>query len=327
MKNLIRHLILPLVCVTGVAIGQQFNKGGRTAFQFVKIGIGARQVALGEANIASIRDINSVFWNPAGISGIGDVEASFSYARWFADLHYNAGAAGFRWQDVGTFAVSYASLDYGQIPEALVALPSGSSDTRTGSTFGGGDVLIGVSYARALTDQLSIGVTAKLLQEKLFTYNVSLAAFDVGTYYDIGYKGIRLAMAAQNLAGSVKWLSQSDRDEGYDIPLLFRVGTSVDLIHEGNSFLNLGPSHRLTVLADALHSNDYAERLHVGAEYTFNDFVALRLGHRFNYEEGDWSVGLGVKQDISGIGVRIDYAFVSYKHLESPHRLTVSIVY
>src|SRR5437588_12489556 len=77
-------------------MSQEFNKSGRTAFQFLKIGVGARQAALGEASIATVRDINSVFWDPAGISGITTAEASFSYARCLADMNFPAAHVGSR---------------------------------------------------------------------------------------------------------------------------------------------------------------------------------------------------------------------------------------
>lgn len=316
--------ILLFLFTTSVVDAQGFNKAGRTAFQFIKIGIGARQAALGEASIARVRDVNAVFWNPANITGIELGEASFSYTRWFADLDYFAGAAGIRWNGVGVFALSYASLNYGELQEALVTSATGSSDTRTGVTFTGGDLLLGFSFSREFTENLSIGITAKILQEKLFTYKVSLFAYDIGTNYDVGYKGMRLAMSFQNFGPSAKWLEQSDREEGYDIPLIFRIGLSANVISGEDGFFDVGQEHRLIVSTEAVHTNDYAERLHIGAEYLFSEFLAIRGGYRFNYEEGNWSLGLGFMQNVANITVSVDYSYVGYRFLNSPHRVTVS---
>jgi len=326
MKRLIICGFLLGCMITG-AEGQTFNKGGRTAMQFLKIGIGARQVAVGEACIAGVQDINAVFWNPAAITGVQSAEASFSYASWFANLSYMAGAVGYRWEDVGTFALSYASLDYGQIDEALVSISGGGSDTRTGNTFSGGDVLLGLSFSKEFSNHLSIGGTAKFIQEKLFIYGERLFAFDVGTFYDTHFKGIRIAMAAQNFAGSVKWLAVSDRQEGYDIPLVFRIGASANLLGVENAFLDVGELHRLTVNLDAIHTNDYAGRFHLGGEYEFSGFLSLRGGYRFNYNEGNVSFGIGVQQEVSGMHLRLDYAYVSFTYLESPHRITLSVAF
>jgi hypothetical protein len=305
---------------------EDFNKGGRTAFQFLKIGVGARQAALGEASIATVRDANSAFWNPAGISGVEGYEASFSYARWLADMNYVAGAIAGRWGEVGTFALSIAALDYGDIPEAVVGGSGG--DARTGETFTGNDFLVGLSYARNFTDRLAIGVGVKYVQESLFDYSENTVAFDVGTTYDIGYKGLQLAMSAQNFAGSVRWLDedQADRQEGYDIPLVFRIGLSGALVG-ANGFMTMPGPHRVDLSAEAINTNDFSERIHFGLEYTFNELFVLRGGYRFGYDEGNWALGAGLNPEVGGVRMRFDYAYVGYSFLAAPQRLSVSFAF
>ncbi len=134
-------------------------------------------------------------------------------------------------------------------------------------------------------------------------------------------------MSAQNFStGSVSWLGaeKSDRIEGYDIPLIYRIGTSFDLIGGQDGFFNFGENHHLQFSFDALNTNDYGERYHVGGEYWFSDFVALRGGYRFNYAEGKLSFGFGLNMEVSGIQTQVDYAYVSYKFLDSPHRFTMT---
>ena len=325
MKTKLVCLSLSLLMVAADA--EAFNKAGRTAFSFVKIGVGARQTAMGEAGISVVRDVNAMFWNPAALSGIQSTEASFSYNRWFADLNYLAGAAAVRWPDVGIFGIGYTSLKYGDIDEALVQSPTGRSDTRTGSTFTGSDLLVGLTFAREFTDNLSIGVTVKYLREKLFVYSSSAVAFDVGTYYDTQFRGIRFGMSFLNFSKSVKFIEYGLQREGYDLPLVFRVGASIDLIKSGDAFIDVGDDHKMVVAIEAVNSNDFGERYHLGGEYTFMDFLALRGGYRFNYDEGSLSLGVGVRQQIGGLTVRADYSYVSYEFLESPQRVTISLAY
>lgn len=329
MKNIIIFLlvlVLSLIITSSVVAGG-FNKSGRTAFQFLKIGVGARQTALGEASITSVRDINSIFWNPAGITGVQAREASFSYNHWFADMDYLAGAAGIRLKGIGVVGISYAVLNYGDLQEALTPIVGGSSDSRTGNLFTGHDLMAGLSFAREFTDQLSIGATVKIVQEKLFTYTVNLLAFDVGTNYDIAYKGLRLAMSAQNFGSSVKWLENSNRDEGYDIPLIYRIGFSFNLIHQKEGFFTAGVRHQVRLNMEAVHTNDYGDRFHFGGEYWYNDFIALRAGYRINYDEGNFSFGIGVKHRVSNFDVGLDFAYVSYEFLTSPYRLTLVLAF
>lgn len=311
-----------------IPANDDFNKGGRTSFQFLKIGMGARQASLGESGLAAVRDVNGIFWNPANIGAVQRFETSFSYVRWLADMNYVAGAAGFRLGGMGVLAVSLASLNYGDIQEALVSGGSGG-DTRTGSTFSGNDFLAGLAFSRAFTDRLSIGIGVKYLHESLFEYGAGAVAFDVGTNYDIGFKGFRLAMAAQNFGGSVKWLDdvQSDRTAGYDIPLIYRIGVSTNLFGGQDAFFSAGSHHRLIFSAEAIHTNDYNERLHLGGEYWFTDLLAIRGGYRLNYDEGNLSFGVGLNPQMSGVNIRIDYAYVGYEFLDAPHRFTMSIAF
>lgn len=332
-----RLLIAALVCAFaagGVELRAQslegnedFNKGARTSLQFLKIGIGARQAALGEASIALVRDVNSVFWNPANIAGVENVEAGFSYVRWLADLNYVAGTLGYRMGTFGIVSGYVASLDYGDIPEALATSTQGSNDTRTGNTFSGGDLMAGLTFAREFTDRLSIGVSGKYIHESLFDYSASTFAWDVGTNYDLGYKGIRLAMAAQNFGGSVDYLEGGDT-EGFDIPLIFRIGLAMNAVSpDGNALMAMGPGHAVTLGFEAINTNDFSERFHIGGEYSYNDFLMVRGGYRLNYEEGNLALGFGIAPRIGGMEVRVDYAYVDYDFLNAPHRFTMTLAF
>jgi hypothetical protein len=306
--------------------GEDFNKGGRTAFQFLKIGVGARQAALGEASVALVRDVSAAFWNPGGIAGIERYEASLTYTRWLADMNYGAAAIGARVEGIGTFAVSVAALDYGDIPEAVVG--TGATDPRTGNTFSGSDFMAGLSYAREFTDRLAIGLGVKYLHENLWEERASTVAFDVGTNYEVGYRGLRLAMSAQNLGGSVSWRADSltDRQDGYDLPLVFRVGVSASLAGP-DAFVQMDGPHRVVAAVEAINTNDFSERLHLGLEYTFSDLFALRGGYRLNYAEGNWSVGAGLTPTVGDLRLRVDYAYVGYEFLTAPHRLSVGFAF
>ena len=313
-----------------LAVGQaadSFNKAGRTSLQFLKIGIGARSVAMSEACIADVYGANAAFWNPAGITLREGGEAAFNYARWIADLNVLAAAISYNTGDLGSLALSFIGLDYGDLQEALVTSPTGNLDTRTGNLFSGSDMAVGLTYARKFTDKLSIGVTVKYLREELFEYNTSIWGFDVGSYYDTGWKGIRLAMTAQNFAQQARFLENREEfEQTYELPLVFRIGWSIDLLGGEDLFLGGNPElHQFTLNMDAIHTNDYAERLHVGVEYWLFKKFALRTGYRFNYEEGKFSIGAGLDYPIGSMSIRIDYAYVDYDFLEATHRFSVII--
>lgn len=327
MKKII--LLLTLSLGINFSALSQFNKAGRTSLQFLKIGVGARQAGIGESGIANMDDINSIFWNPAATTGIVEGEAAFNYTSWIADLNVMAGAVGYNFNGIGVFTISYISLDYGEINEALVTSGTGDIDTRTGNTFSGSDLLVGLGFAKKFTDKLAIGINIKYLREDLYKYSSSLWAFDVGSYYNTGWKGIRLAMSAQNFSSQVRWLNTKEEEQqSYELPLLYRIGWSIDLLGGEDLFLGGNPNqHKFTFSMDAVHSNDYAERIQMGVEYWAFGLVALRSGYRFNYEEGNLSFGIGLKYKTGPFELKVDYAYVQYDFLESPHRFTVSMAF
>jgi hypothetical protein len=308
-----------------------FNKAGRTAMQFVKIGTGARQTGMGESGIALIRDVNAIFWNPAGIAGVKSAEASFSYNKWFVDMAYLSGAVAYRWEDVGIFGLSWSSLDYGTIQEALVKSTTGSSDTRTGNSVTGNDLWVGLSYCREFSENLSIGLSVKYLREKLYVYSGDAFAFDVGTFYDTRFKGIRFGMSFQNFGSSVKFLDQGLQEEGYDLPLVFRIGVAMSLLAPGDALISSLEGHTLTVAFEAINSNDYGERYNLGGEYVFTGLkgvqLALRGGYRFNYDDGNLCLGAGLSTTISNMEVRFDYSYMGFEFLESPNRVTLTVAF
>jgi len=100
----------------------------------------------------------------------------------------------------------------------------------------------------------------------------------------------------------------------------------MDLMGGEDLFLGGEPDqHKITLNVDALHTNDYKERLQLGLEYKIYGIFSLRGGYKINYDEGNLSFGAGVDYSIDGIRLNFDYAYVSYDFLQSPHRFTVSL--
>ncbi len=51
--------------------------------------------------------------------------------------------------------------------------------------------------------------------------------------------------------------------------------------------------------------------------------LSLRGGYKFNYEEGNLSFGAGFKYNAGFANLRVDYAYVNYDYLQSPHRISL----
>src|SRR3990172_5842749 len=85
-----RHVGLPLHFFLFLLIFSSFSNAGgpgTTAFNFLKIGEGARPVAMGSAFTAVADDGNLLFWNPAGLSQIEEPMGTTTYRNYIAGIH------------------------------------------------------------------------------------------------------------------------------------------------------------------------------------------------------------------------------------------------
>ena len=106
----------------------------------------------------------------------------------------------------------------------------------------------------------------------------------------------------------------------------FRVGTSDRPGQPGDAFFNAGEKHKLLLSLETINTNDYGERYHVGGEYILLDFLALRGGYRFNYEEGNLSLGIGLHETFRS-ECEAGLFICELQYLESPHRISLTIAY
>ena len=58
---------IPLILIPLLSFGITLFQPGTAGFQFLKLGVGARPVAMGSAYTAVADDANALFWNPAGL--------------------------------------------------------------------------------------------------------------------------------------------------------------------------------------------------------------------------------------------------------------------
>ncbi|MEM1041677.1 MAG: PorV/PorQ family protein [Bacteroidota bacterium] len=288
--------------------GFEFEKSGSAGFQFLKIALGARESALGEAAAAMTNDANAVFWNVGALPLIGERQVAFTHNEWIVDSSLDALVVA---APVGPYAVGLSLVRFGIEPfeETTVLEPDG-----TGRMVEAGDVMIGLAGARRFTDRLTIGVQAKYVIEMLDNDRFQNVLFDVGALYYTGFRQLRLAFTLQHFGPDTEGLEQSFRT-----PLLFRVAAADDLVRFDQV--------RVSGAVELVHPTDNEEWVNGGVEAVLLDVLALRAGYRVSVDEGAWSVGAGVVPPrVEGVGVRADYAYVGFGDLlGATHRFTVSL--
>ena len=61
--------------------------------EFLTIGVDAAGLGMSKSVVATTNDVNSIYWNPAGLVGIEDYQGSLMHASYFAGIaNYNHAA-------------------------------------------------------------------------------------------------------------------------------------------------------------------------------------------------------------------------------------------
>lgn len=356
MKKILIVMTALLFLGAGVSTAQEFAKVGTAGAQFLKIGVGSRGIAMGEAYDAVCNDASAIFWNPAGLAFVKNSSALFGHANWIADIKYDAAAYAYNLGMYGVVGISAAYLNSGDMEETTVEMQEG-----TGSYFSTSNLMFGASYARMLTDRFSIGGNLKYVEEKLANEKATAWGVDLGILYYTGFRSLRLGMSIRNFGPELQFSgTYKDYDNGnwvldpttqkpqqkeylpYHMPMTFKISLAYDLIEKENQFL--------TLAADLAHPNDNVERLNLGAELKLMKLLAIRLGYTglvgvmkredvetenadtpqevtykiHNYTQ-NLGAGVGLMLNMKGIGqFNLDYAYTDFGVLDWAHRMSVT---
>jgi long-subunit fatty acid transport protein len=323
-KNKIIVLIIVSLCVIPVS-AQDFAPVGTAVAQFLEIGMGARGTAMGQAYTAMTDDAGSVFWNPAGLTQLDQRELYLAYTSWPADISVGGLVFGWNLESIGTVAVNALYLDTDDMAVTTVFDPEGLS----GEVFSITNYAIGVSFARNMTDQLSVGATFKLVREDYLGYGYNSWAVDLGTVYRTGFNGLNIGMSIMHFGPEIKfdgtYIDYSDNQsvefeeerefENYSLPVMFRFGLTYDIINQ--------ETNDLIVAADMVHPNNNLEQYNLGLEYGFRRMFFVRGGYQFNTDQAGLCLGLGIKYGLSNdLNLQLDYAYSDLGVLTDIHRFS-----
>jgi hypothetical protein len=334
-----KSLKILLVCLLAVLLVAQFGaaqnrKAGLTGAAFLKVGVGARTVALGTAVTGIAGEVTQMFYNPAGIAlQEKTLQASFTYNKWIADIGHSAAAVAYNWEGVGTIGVGFITFGLSGI-EANRDIPVDPGlkqyqiDNTTSSTYDYRDVAYQLTFSRYITDRLAMGFTVKGVSQTIDGVGATAVAVDFGSLYHIGVLDWTIAARFNNLGTDLQFY-----DIACSLPLQFTIGTAMkpykdDLVG-------------VLVSADASKPLDGPLYIFSGAEVTFMDMFALRAGYKFNYSgtnevttvggssinstiEG-LSAGAGVHTTVQGYEIGFDYSFTQMDLLDPAHRFTLTV--
>lgn len=119
--------------------------------EFLTIGVGARALGMSLAQVASVRDVTSGYWNPAGLTGIkSDLQIAAMHAEYFAGIaKYDYAALGKSLDSSSAAAISFIRFGVDDIPNTTELIDAGGQINYNRITsFSAADYAFIFSYAR-----------------------------------------------------------------------------------------------------------------------------------------------------------------------------------
>jgi hypothetical protein len=308
------------------------QRSGISSFQFLKIGVDARGTGMGESFVAVANDVSALYWNPAGLTESPNDQAIFTHTEWLVDLKHEFAGASYHLTPNDVVGAAFTSLHTDPMKVTTETEPGG-----TGAYFSYGDIAIGATYARKMTDQFSFGITARYVRETIDMLKTQAVLIDLGTYYTMGIGSARFAVVVSNFGGNVSPSgsvvsgngSTVNTFQSYSPPTMFKLGVAFEPYQS--------EEHRVTTSIQLNHPNDNAENIRLGVEYAYESMFFLRAGVKRTIGESllyqssssaeDYTFGAGVRIPIAVMTVNADYSYANFNLLGMVHRFTVELSY
>jgi hypothetical protein len=171
MKRPQSYLTL-LILFASLTSYSQFRKYSN---EFLNIGAGARGLSMGGAQVASVKDGTSGYWNPAGLVGIkNNPELNIMHAEYFAGIgKYDFVSAAFpTTNNKRTFAITGLRFAVDDIMNTLFLVePDGSINYNNIQAFSSADYAFILSLAQKLKESdnknIQFGINAKVIHRSV----------------------------------------------------------------------------------------------------------------------------------------------------------------
>lgn len=337
MKKIYLKLFLLILAASTVFADGGVRNGTGAAAQLL-IPVGARGIAMSGSSVAGSSGLEALYWNPANLAIEGGTNVMFSHMTYIADIGVTYFGASTNFEGFGSLALSLKSLSMNDIEVTTVEDPDG-----TGQTYKPTYLILGLTYSRLLSDRISVGLTVNYISENIGLVSASGLGFNVGvTYRNLAnINGFNFSVALKNLGSQMKYdgsalyiaADPASLERGSatykmdamasELPSTLEIGLSYAYNFNSSNSLQLDGAYQ--------NSNYYADEYKVGLEYSLNNMFFIRGGYLFtpsfsdntDYNIYGLTAGLGIKYDLGGTLLRLDYAFRQTKFFNSNNVISV----
>lgn len=332
-RMILAAALVMLLVASAAYAGGDLKIGGAGA-QHLRIPIGSRGTAMGGSAVANSYGLDAIYWNPAGASSIEGTDVMWSNRQYIADIDINYFAGARRVGDFGVLGVTAKITSMGDEIVRTVDFPAG-----TGATFSSSFAVVGATFARTLTDRVSIGINGNMIYEKLAEQTGMGAAFDVGFHYNPGWQNLTFGAVIKNLGPKMRYdgpgfdlntetgddpnslpHTTRSRSSAFEIPSYFQLGAAYKMLRQQKNSLDV---------SGAFQSNNFSEdEWRFGGEYAYDGKLFLRGGYTAS-NQSDYlfgaSFGAGVVFNVGDSRWQFDYAWSQSQFFKDSQYLTFQV--
>jgi hypothetical protein len=185
--------------------------------EFLNIGVDAQSLGMSNAVTATTNDVNSCYWNPAGLIQLKSDQVGLMHASYFANIaQYDYAAYSNRIDDLSAWGVSAIRFGVDNILNTTELIDSqGNINYDRVSKFSNADYAFTFSYARKLpVEGLNIGINTKIVRRIIGDFANSWGfGFDLGIQYQ--YKKWQMGLMVRDFTTTTNvWsINQAEYDK------------------------------------------------------------------------------------------------------------------
>jgi hypothetical protein len=314
-------LLLVVLCVnTLVTFGGNPDRQGEAGAYELLLNPWARTTGLHAMNTSFVRGAEAMSLNVAGLTRLGKTEIGVAHSIYLQGTGLGINSVGFaqRLSENGVLGVSINALDFGKIPVTTNNLPEG-----TGATFSPLFFNLAVSYAHSFEKKVSVGITARFINESLADVSASGISLDAGVQYMTGAEEyperFKLGISLRNIGSPMQFGGQGLNQPGtnpdgtlnysltysknaaqFELPSQLNIGAAYDILPTAKM--------RLTAVGNFTSNAFSRDELGGGLEFGYGNYFMIRGGYKYEVGTSSADVNKSVFTGVCG-GISLELPF------------------